>query len=156
MTDTDCPSAALLRKSIERHVLDIYLPYTNILKPYTQWPGYYTTGSGAVIPAVWVSGTQMVPSNWGIDGIECIIIEATSSEDRPMTGSILSVEPWDVRFKNRGFKENTEIPITLQTIRRRLTRAFPGDSVNYMSRTEATLEEISARIKLTSLVFPIP
>lgn len=150
---TACPAPLDLRRTIERHILNIYEADGSTLRPYQQWPGFYTLPNAVRVPAVYIVGAAMVPSNWAITGIECTV------EDTPEISTLgrnVSVETWTVRFTNYGSREGTQMPVSMRDISRRLARAFPGDSVTPMPRTESTYEALTARIRGVVSHPPIP
>jgi hypothetical protein len=83
------PSSVWLREPIEAYVLKIRDPNTNQLKPPADWVGTYTLPGGQKIPAVYVVGANMVPSDWIIEGIECAINEVP--EIAPIASTINGV-----------------------------------------------------------------
>lgn len=153
---TAFPQVTLLRSSLERHILNLYEADGSTLKAYTSWPGYYTLPDASRIPAVYVVGAAMVPSNWAITGIECVIEDVPEIVNPGSVGALVSIESWNVRFTNYGTKEGTRMPVSMLDICRRLARAFPRDQVTYMARTEATFEAATARIRGAVLNPPIP
>lgn len=154
---TAYPSIALLRRTIERYILDLYEADGTTLKPGAQWPGLYLLPNNTQIPAVYVVGSEMVPSAWRIDGIETTIEDVPEIVTPNSTSSgLVSYERWLVRFTNYGAKQGTAMPLSLLSIRRRLARAFPRDQVTYMPRTEASFEAITARISGAVLNPPLP
>jgi hypothetical protein len=156
MTCESCPPVTDLRTCIEKYILNIYESDGVTLKTYTEWPGYYTLPDTSRIPAVYVVGARMVPSNWNITGIECVIEDVPQITTPGSVGSILSFEEWSVRFTNYGTVEGTVMPINMLGISRRMARTFPTDQVSYMARTEATFEALTARIRGAVLNPPIP
>ena len=153
---THCPPVTALRSTLERHILGLFEADGSTLKPYTGWPGYYTLPDSSRIPAVYVIGASMVPSNWTITGVECTIEDVPEITSPGSMGAVLSIETWDVRFTNYGTKEGTVMPISLLDISRRLARAFPRDQVTHMARTEVTFAALKARIRGAVLNPPIP
>jgi len=153
---TSCPPVTALRSTLERHVLDLFEANGTTLKPYTEWPGFYSLPDKSRIPAVYVVGASMVPSNWNISGIECTIEDVPEITSPGSVGGVISFESWSVRFTNYGTKEGTRITTSLLDISRRLARAFPRDQVTYMARTEATFEALTARIRGVVMNPPIP
>lgn len=153
---THCPPVTALRRTLELHILDLYESDGTTLKAYTAWPGYYTLPDRSRVPAVYVTGTSMVPSNWAVTGIECVIEDVPEITSPGSVGAIVSIETWNVRFTNYGTKEGTRMPVSLLDISRRLARAFPRDQVTYMARTEVTFEALTARIRGAVLNPPIP
>jgi len=153
---THCPPVTALRRSLELHILDLYESDGTTLKAYTAWPGYYGLPDGSRVPAVYVTGASMVPSNWTITGIECVIEDVPEITSPGSVGTVLSFETWNVRFTNYGTKEGTRMPVSLLDISRRLARTFPRDQVTYMARTEVTFEALTARIRGAVLNPPIP
>lgn len=151
---TACPSVRDLRWTLERHILDLYEADGSTLKTQAQWPGIYTLPNGDRIPAVFVTGKDMVPSQWDITGIECVIDEVPGDITSP--GGLVSFERWNVRFTNYGTKQGTRLATSMLDIRRRLARAFPRDRATYMARTEATYEAITVSILGPVLNPPIP
>lgn len=153
---TQCPPVVELRRTLERHILDIFEADGSTLKAYTAWPGYYTLPDATRLPAVYVVGASMVPSNWAITGIECTIENVPEITSPGSVGGVISFETWLTRFTNYGTKEGTVMPVSLLDISRRLARAFPKDQVTYMARTEVTFESLIARIRGAVLNPPIP
>lgn len=153
-TSTACPPAKALRWTIERHILDLYEADGSTLKPQAHWPGYYTLPDASRIPAVFVAGKDMVPSQWEITGIECVIDEVPGDITSP--GGCVQFERWNARFTNYGTKQGTRLATSMLDIRRRLARAFPRDRATYMARTEATYEAITVSILGPVLNPPIP
>lgn len=152
---TTCPPVTWLRDTLEKHILDIRNP-DGSLKPETAWPGRYELPSGAHIPAVYVIGEQMVPSEWNINGIEMTIEDVPEIENPGSMSGVVSFERWMCRFTNYGWEESTEMLLSMRDIARRLARAFPRDQVSYSSRTEATFESLSVRILGPYINPPIP
>lgn len=155
-TLTAFPPVTHLRNCIERYILDLYEANGDTLKPQSEWPGTYSLPDGSKIPAVYVVGPTMVPSNWNIEGIETTIEAVPEITSPGSVGCVISYEVWSVRFTNYGVQQGTKMPITMLDISRRLARAFPRDRVTYMARTEATLEAATARIKGAVINPPIP
>lgn len=153
---TQCPPVTALRRTLELHILDLYEIGGTTLKAYTAWPGYYTLPDTSRVPAVYVTGASMVPSNWTVTGIECVIEDVPEITSPGSMSGVLSFETWNVRFTNYGTKEGTRMPVSLLDISRRLARAFPRDQVTYMARTEVTFEALTARIRGAVLNPPIP
>ena len=153
---TQCPPVTALRSTLERYILDLFEADGSTLKPYTQWPGYYTLPDNTRIPAVFVVGKNMVPSNWNITGIECTIGDVPEIPQTSSVGCVISMETWQVRFTNYGAAEGTTMPISMLDIRRRIARAFPRDRATYMQRTEATFEALTVSILGPTINPPIP
>lgn len=153
---TSCPPVTALRWTLERHILDLYEANGTTLKAYTAWPGFYTLPDTTRIPAVYVVGASMVPSNWAITGIELTIEDVPEIVSPGSVGAVISFERWNIRFTNYGTKEGTRMATSMLDIRRRLARAFPLDRTTYMARTEATYESITASILGPTLSPPIP
>ena len=153
---TQCPPVTALRRTLELHILDLFESDGTTLKAYTAWPGFYTLPDTSRVPAVYVTGASMVPSNWAVTGIECVIEDVPEITSPGSMSGVLSFETWNVRFTNYGTKEGTRMPVSLLDISRRLARAFPRDQVTYMARTEVTFEALTARIRGAVLNPPIP
>lgn len=155
MIDTSCPSVVDLRRTIETHILGLYEADGTTLRAEASWPGKYTLPNGTSIPAVYTVGAQMVPPDWTIQGIECVIDDVPEPVNNGI-GSVISIETWPVRFTNYGTSKGTTMGSSLLDIQRRLARTFPRDQVTYMARTEATYEALTARIRGAVLNPPIP
>lgn len=153
---TGYPAVTLLRSNLEHYILDLYEVDGVTLKSQTVWPGYYTLPDRSRIPAVYVTGASMVPPNWTITGIECVIEDVPEITSPGSYSGIVSIESWNVRFTNYGTKKGTSMPVSMLDIRRRLARTFPLDQVTYMARTEVTFEALTARIRGAVLNPPIP
>ena len=156
MTATTWQPVTVLRRNIEQHILNLYEADGVTLKSSANWPGIYTLPNGSTIPAVYVVGASMVPSNWAITGIETTIEAVPEIVSPGSIGGVISFETWLVRFTNYGTKEGTAMPTTLLDICRRLSQTFPRDQVQYMARTEATYEAATAYIRGAVLNPPIP
>jgi hypothetical protein len=157
MTSTAYPPVTLLRRTLERHILNLFEVDGTTLRAQATWPGTYTLPDATKIPAVYVVGSQMVPPTWRITGIECTIDDVPAEIGGPLSVSgLVQIERWGVRFTNYGTAEGTRMPVSMLDIRRRLARAFPRDRVTYMPRTEATYEAITAQISGAVLNPPIP
>ena len=152
---TSCPPVTWLRETLERHVLSIRNPDLT-LKAETLWPGRYELPSGDHIPAVYVIGEAMVPSEWNINGIEMTIEDVPEIVNPGSMSGVVSYEKWLVRFTNYGWEESTEMRLNLRDVARRLARCFPRDQQLYTSRTEATFESLSVRILGPYINPPIP
>ena len=152
---TSCPPITWLRDTIENHILDIRKP-DGTLKATSEWPGRYILPDDSHIPAVYVVGARMVPSEWNIDGIECVIEDVPEITSPGSMSGVVSYERWRVRFTNYGFLEGTRMPGSLLEISRRMARAFPMDEVVYTPRTEATYELLAAKILGPYINPPIP
>ena len=151
-----CPTVRSLRTTIERYILDLYEADGTTLKAKAGWPGYYTLPNSTRIPAVYVVGEAMVPSDWVVTGIECTITDVPEISSPGSVGAILSFERWPVRFTNYGTRKGTRMPTTLLDISRRLARTFPRDSATYTPRTEATYEALTVSITGAVLNPPMP
>lgn len=153
---TACPSVVHVRRSVEKHILDLYESDGATLKDYSEWPGFYTLPDSSRIPAVFVVGAEMVPSDWLISGIETTIQDVPFCRDLGTKGALVSSEDWTVQFINYGNRSGTSIPISLRDISRRFVRAFPGDPLSHAPRTEATFESLTAQIRSVVINPPIP
>ncbi len=152
---TACPPVIWLRQTLEVHILGIRNPDLT-LRPSTTWPGRYELPDGSQIPATYVVGADMVPSEWNINGIEMTIEDVPEIENPGSMCGVVSYERWQVRFTNYGWEESTTMALSTRDVARRLARAFPRDQVTYMPRTEATFERLSARILGPYINPPIP
>lgn len=149
---TTFPTATHIRRPIEDLVLQIRDPNTGQLEPEAQWLGTYTLPNGSKIPAVFVAGAQQVPSDWNIEGIECVIQDVPRVSPIPtvLNGAVLR-ETWTVRFTNYGLQKATVMPTTLLDLSRRLGRLFPQVQPEYQYRTSATFESLIATITIHNL-----
>jgi len=150
------PTIRDLRTTIELHILDLFESDRVTLKDSSEWPGYYTLPNTDKVPAVFVAGQDMVPSDWETNGIECVIEDVPEITVPGSFGGVVTYETWSVRFTNYGSSQGTRMTSSLREISRRLIRAFPRDQVTYMARTEATFEALTARIKGAVLNPPNP
>ncbi len=155
MTSGVVPPITWLRTTIGTHILDLF-EADGSLKASSEWPGSYTLPNDSLIPAVYVVGSHMVPTEWTVNGIECTIEEVPEITSPGSYSGVISDERWTVRFTNYGTLEGTQMSTTLLDISRRLARAFPLDPVTYMARTDATFEALSIRILGSVINPPIP
>lgn len=156
-TISPCPSVLDLRRTIERHILDLYEADGTTLRSQIAWPGYYLLPDNTRTPAVFVTGKSMVPSSWKVVGIECTINDVPEDIiDMGTMSGLVQLERWLVRFTNYGTTEGTEMAMSMLDLRRRLAHTFPRDQAIYLARTEATYEALTVRIGGTVLNPPIP
>lgn len=153
---TACPQVREVRTTIERYILNLYESDGTTLRPEADWPGHYSLPNGTRIPAVYVVGEYMVPSDWVVTGIECTISDMPEITSPGSVGAIVSFERWPIRFTNYGTRKGTRMPTTLLDISRRLARVFPRDRVTPTPRTEATYEALTVSILGPVLNSPIP
>lgn len=153
---TTCPSPRDLRRTIERHILDIFEADGSTLKSEANWPGVYTLPNKTRIPAVYVVGEDMVPSSWNITGIECTIDDPPEVSSPGSMSGVVTFETWRVRFTNYGKREGTQMAVSMRDIVRRLIRAFPNASIVTLPRKETIFEAVTARITEPSIHPPIP
>lgn len=152
---TACPPLTWIRNTLEVHILGTKnADLTETAS--TSWPGKYILPDGSEIPAVYVVGQRMVPSEWNIEGIELTIEDVPEIENPGSMSGVVSYERWKCRFTNYGWSEGTTMQTSLLDINRRLARAFPRDQVVYQARTEATFQSLTARILGPYINPPIP
>ena len=153
---TACPQVRDVRTTIERYILNLYKSDRTTLRPEADWPGYYSLPNGTRIPAVYVVGVYMVPSDWVVTGIECTISDMPEITSPGSVGAVVSFERWPIRFTNYGTQKGTRMATTLLDISRRLARVFPRDRATPTPRTEATYEALTVSILGPVLNPPIP
>lgn len=151
-----CPSAKRFRDLIEHYVLCLYESDDVTLRPQNTWPGYYTRPKGPPIPAVFVEGTDLVPTTWNPHGVECILQEVPVISKSRSVGVSIGVETWEIRFTNYGAVEGTEMPANLLVIQRRMCDLFGASTLSYKPRSAATFELLIARIRATTVRPPLP
>ena len=150
---SDFPTATLLRDPIEALILKIRDPNTGEYKPAAEWVGTYTLPNGSKIPAVFVSGAKQVPSDWTVEGIECVIQDVPSVAPIPQTlNGVIQVQTWRVRFTNYGLQENTVFPNTLKDIAFQMGRLYSAGRQEYQSRTSATYENLIITVPIHNLL----
>jgi hypothetical protein len=146
------PQATIIRGPIETFVLKIRDPNTGELKPPSEWPGTYTLPNGTRIPAVFVAGAQQVPSDWNIQGIECVIQDVPEVDPIATTlNGVIVRESWKVRFTNYGSNKGTIMPLTLQAVSYRLACLYSQASQVYQYRTSVTFENLTATVRIHDL-----
>jgi len=151
------PQALWLREPLEAYVLQIRDSNTKLLKPQSEWVGTYTLPNKTQIPAVFVTGSQIIPSDWVIEGIELAITEVPEISPIASTlNGVIAIEKWSVRFTNYGTKSSTVFPTTLLEISRRLGRLHSAAVQTYMARTHLTYESLSAKITVHNLQTSLP
>ena len=148
---SQCQDAANIRARIERYVLCLFEADGTTLRPYTDWPGYYTITDTnfqkSLIPAVFIEGAQFVPTDWEPSGIECIIYETPRPNQLGGYGSVLFTEEWTVRLVNHGTTQSLIAPTLLNITATRLLTVFGSVTLDPEPRTELTLEALTARIR---------
>jgi hypothetical protein len=151
-----CNTGLHIRRAIEHYVLQIYEVDGETLKAPEAWPGYYTLQSGTKVPCVYLVGEKLVPKDWKPSGVECLIQDVPQEEKLRSRGAGIFVETWDVTFTNYGAVEATEMPGNLFTISRRMGDLFAACNLRHKHRSTLSCEQLTARIRATSIRPPLP
>lgn len=93
-----------------RQNLEILLKYYNYgrdsgglytREPNPSAPGFYYQDGTLIGPAFYLQGSQRVPSNWDVKGLEVILEENPKIRQRPMIGSgIIRWQTWTVLMRH--------------------------------------------------------
>ena len=109
--------------------------------------GTYTLPDGSTIPALWVRGSQQVPKDWSIDGIECVIDEVPEIRNAPtVSQATIFYTKWPVSITSY------DVDTTLNTVRELLFRWFPDiEDPTHVSQTDISYETLKVFIPDYSL-----
>ena len=104
--------------------------------------GNYNLPDGSASPALWVRGTQQVPKDWTITGIECVIDEVPTNRNTPtMSQAVFIQELWTVTLTSYDTTQS------LAPLRLLLLQAFPDiEEVTHTPQTDITFETLKVTI----------
>lgn len=93
--------------------------------------GSYILPDGSAIPAIYTTGSQGVPSDWRIMGLEAVIEEFPIRAPRAGVGTVISRKAWRVTLVNYdGSTGNLDKAVE------RLERRFPDASFSPSPKTD--------------------
>jgi hypothetical protein len=113
--------------------------------------GTYVLPNDSQIPALWVRGSQQIPKDWTVNGIECVIDEVPDTRNSPtLSKAVFLNKLWTVTLTS--FEE----AITLESPRLLLFRVFP-DITNavYSPQTDISFETLKVQIPDYSILSEI-
>ena len=104
--------------------------------------GTYVLPNDSQIPALWVRGSQQIPKDWTVNGIECVIDEVPDARNSPtLSKAVFLNKLWTVTLTS--FDE----AVTLESPRLLLLRVFPDiTNVVYTPQTDITFETLKVQI----------
>lgn len=109
--------------------------------------GTYRREDGVSIPAIFLSGSQQVPQQWQITGLECVVIEDPDYDPSPcLASSVVFEKTFTVMLTFYTPGENSE-PII-----RKIMRVFPYCKMSSSPLTEEEFERIIIDIPATEIV----
>lgn len=113
--------------------------------------GTYVLPNAAQIPALWVRGSQQIPKDWTVNGIECVIDEVPDARNSPtLSKAVFLNKLWTVTLTS--FEET----ITLESPRLLLFRVFPDiTNVVYSPQTDISFETLKIQIPDYSILSEI-
>jgi hypothetical protein len=113
--------------------------------------GTYVLPNDSQIPALWVRGSQQIPKDWTVNGIECVIDEVPDTRNSPtLSKAVFLNKLWTVTLTS--FEE----AITLESPRLLLFRVFPDiTNVVYSPQTDISFETLKVQIPDYSILSEI-
>ncbi len=104
--------------------------------------GTYNLPDGSTSPALWVRGSQQVPKDWTITGIECVLDQVPEARNVPtMSQAVFLNLFWTVTLTSY------DTTATLENLRLLLFRAFPDmDTAVYTPQTDISFESLKVTI----------
>lgn len=103
--------------------------------------GTYRRPDSSTTPALYVVGRQDVPSNWTVEGVECVLSEVPEMRVEPGVGMVNQVRTWTIRFTNYGDDA------AIATIQDRFHRTFPQRvDTTYLPSSAASFEQLTVRL----------
>ena len=113
--------------------------------------GTYVLPNDTQIPALWVRGSQQIPKDWTVNGIECVIDEVPDARNSPtLSKAVFLNKLWTVTLTS--FDEAT----TLESPRLLLFRVFPDiTNVVYSPQTDISFETLKIQIPDYSILSEI-
>jgi hypothetical protein len=113
--------------------------------------GTYVLPNDSQIPALWVRGSQQIPKDWTVNGIECVIDEVPDARNSPtLSKAVFLNKLWTVTLTS--FDE----AVTLESPRLLLFRVFPDiTNVVYSPQTDISFETLKIQIPDYSILSEI-
>jgi len=113
--------------------------------------GTYVLPNDSQIPALWVRGSQQIPKDWTVNGIECVIDEVPDARNSPtLSKAVFLNKLWTVTLTS--FDE----AVTLESPRLLLFRVFPDiTNVVYTPQTDISFETLKIQIPDYSILSEI-
>ena len=104
--------------------------------------GTYNLPNNTQIHALWVRGSQQIPKDWTVNGIECVIDEVPETRSSPtLSKAVFLNELWTVTLTS------FDTATTLESPRLLLLRVFPDiTNVVYTPQTDITFETLKVQI----------
>ena len=103
--------------------------------------GTYRRPDGSTTPALYVVGRQDVPSNWTVEGVECVLSEVPEMRTEAGVGMVNQVRTWTIRFTNYGDDA------AIATIQDRFHRTFPQwVTTTYLPSSADSFEQVTVRL----------
>jgi len=104
--------------------------------------GKYNLPDGSTSPALWVRGSQQVPKDWTITGIECVLDQVPEARNVPtMSQAVFLNLFWTVTLTSY------DTSVTLENLRLLLFQAFPDmDTAVYTPQTDISFESLKITI----------
>ena len=104
--------------------------------------GKYNLPDSSTSPALWVRGSQQVPKDWTITGIECVLDEVPEARNVPtMSQAVFLNLFWTVTLTSY------DTSVTLENLRLLLFQAFPDmDTAVYTPQTDISFESLKITI----------
>ena len=93
--------------------------------------GSYTLPNDQIIPAVYVSGRQGVPSEWKVEGMEVVLQEFPRLNPRPGVGTFQQRKEWAITLVDYLPASNS-----LSLAAERISRRFPDARFSFTPETD--------------------
>jgi hypothetical protein len=112
--------------------------------PLTSAPGWYYQLTNKVGPAIYVQGSQRVPSNWDPKGLETVIVEVPMPKVMRMVGLTMRTQVWTLYLQQWDGEKTVQEPVN------QLLRHFGGEAkATYYRKGDTDLSD-RAMIQITS------
>lgn len=107
---------------------------TELLSGHPNLVGSYILPNSSQIPAIYVVGTQSVPAEWKVSGMEVTMRQHPERLPTPMVGTVKVTQLWEVILTQYTTTES-KVSEAIDRIVRRFPdatlRYFPGDEIAY-------------------------
>lgn len=111
--------------------------------------GTYTLPDGSTQPALYVVGSQQVPPDWRVSGIECVLLNPPLIQDLGGVGTLKANRIWTVQFRCYDTDQN------LGDIQLLAYRAWPWVQPRRLPQTDDTYEQLTYELADPVLITPL-
>lgn len=111
--------------------------------------GTYTLPDGSTQPALYVVGSQQVPPDWRVSGIECVLLDAPPLQSLGGVGMLKANRIWTLQFRSYDTDQS------LNAVQLLAFRAWPWAQPRRLPATDDTYEQLTYELNDPVLITPL-